>query len=289
MELPREQAQPNDWIQTASLRELTRQETAEFLLATRLEHEINTTDWIPQWKYLASTALRISLLVHEGDARDDKSYSTHVLRVATRIISHDHFNVRDDPRAIIIALLHDAVEDRPERLLDEPALDHSDKSPENLAKIRSQQHRALIMIGRCFGADIARGIKLVTNEVHDGSDSQDGRQARYRAKVISLLETNEKAALVKLSDFIDNCLGLEYNPDPIKRLKLAKKYKPLLPAMLDFVMSTPAITNYRDKLIDELFYANELCRQVIEADPRQLGEHVISIILPSPQPELTTL
>lgn len=262
---PLGQRQPDDWIYSATLRELTRQDSAEFLLAERMRYEIDSTDWDDEWKHKAHQALELALYCHSGDTRDDKSYVTHVLRVAARIMSRDHFALRDDPQTIIAALLHDVVEDRPETLLDELPLDHSDKSPANLALLRDQQHRALLVIEEMFGSETKEDVKRVSNEVHDdtGMLSQEQKHHRYQAKVTSVFERDGRAAIVKLSDFVDNCLGLKYNPDPIKRLKLARKYRPLIPTVRAFVASSPLRKDYKRHLIQELAVADSFCDEII--------------------------
>ncbi len=259
------QRRPDIMVYSATLRELTRQETAEFLLAERVRYEIDSTDWDDKRKHKAHQALELALYCHSGDTRDDKPYVTHVLRVAARIMSCDHFAIRDNPQIVIAALLHDVIEDRPETLLDELPLDHTDKSPAALAMLRDQQHRALLVVKEMFGPETTKDIKRVSNEVHDdtGTLSQIQKHHRYQAKVRQVFEQGGHPAIIKLSDFVDNCVGLKHNPDPRKRFKLAQKYQPLIPTVRDYVISSQLGQEYKQHLLDELAAADSYCSELI--------------------------
>lgn len=257
---------PETDIPTASLRELTRHEHAESLLIERLHYEIEGTDWSPRQKQLCDEALEIAQNCHAGMMRDDKSYLTHVLRVAIRIVSPRHFNYRHDPGALIVALLHDTVEDNTAAIIGESTLDKTDMSGANLSNQRDQRHRALQMITEQFNEGVANDVAAVSNDIYDKTDtSVEHRQTLYRAKVISVLERNGRAGLVKVSDFIDNCLGIEYNPSWQKRFKLARKYQPLLPAMRKYIVESTLNEPTKQDLLEELFYAHELCTVVIDS------------------------
>lgn len=244
------------------LRELTRHPEREAILLQRAFLEVDSTTWTDEQKErVKQTARDVVERYHKDDTRDDHTFATHVLRVANRIISRNHFNHCEDPNLIIASLLHDAVEDRPERLLDEQELAEID-----IEGRIAQQERALAVITEKYGQEVADMVAAVSNEIYDKSQfSEQERQERYRDHVITLMESDSNARYIKLSDFIDNCLGLEYNPDVGKRAKLARKYKPLLPCMLRFVLGSDLSDTVKQDIEAELIYANTLCSKIIES------------------------
>jgi hypothetical protein len=255
-----------DRIRHSTLRELThKKEGGEVALLERLNIEIDATDWTDEQKAKVKHVADLVVNVyHKGDTRDDNTYATHILRVACRILSSAHFNIRDDPDLIIAALLHDTIEDRPERLLGEQALDDEDMSKTGLIARQDQRDRALNLIGKLHGEHVASMVSDVSNPIYDKADlTTEERQELYREHVREVMNSDSPAKFIKLSDFIDNCLGLEYNKNgKIARNKLAHKYQPLLPDMLEFALSSGIHDAMKEKIVDELFYANELCNLV---------------------------
>lgn len=244
------------------LRELTRHPEREAILLQRAFLEVDSTTWTDEQKErVKQTARDVVERYHKDDTRDDHTFATHVLRVANRIISRNHFNHRDEPNLIIAALLHDVIEDRPERLLDEAELEESD-----ITGRIAQRKQALEAISTEYSPEVAGLVAAVSNEIYDKTRFTGlQRQERYRNHVIELMESSSDARYIKLSDFIDNCLGLEYNPDTDKRAKLARKYKPLLPCMLRFVLSSDLSDTVKQDIEAELIYANTLCSKIIES------------------------
>ncbi len=262
-------------ILNSSLRELT-QDGGERVLLERLHLEVDRTSWdYDQKERVKQLADTVVTKYHEGDTRDDNTYATHILRVACRILSGDHFAIRDNPDLIIAALLHDTIEDRPERLLDEEPLDQNDYSPENLAALQDQRDRALYVIKDAYGQNVTEMVEAVSNPIYDKTKlDQNQRQEFYRHHIRELMASESDARYIKLSDFIDNCLGLEFNPEKDSRYKLAQKYRPLLPNMLEYVINSDIHEVMKNKLETELFFALELCNKIIESDGevRLLGE-----------------
>lgn len=255
---------PDMDVTKLTLRELTR-EMGESGLLQRLDYEVETTDWTQeqknQVKHLAAMVVNV---YHAGDKRDDNTYATHILRVACRILSTQHFNLRQSPQMIIAALLHDTVEDHPERLINEDSLDEHDMSPTNLEARRLQRQRALEVVEQQYGASVAEMVDDVSNPIYDHTGlSTSERQTIYREHVTHVMSRELPARYIKLSDFIDNCLGLEYNEDERKKVKLAHKYKPLLPVMLEFVTDSTIEDDMRNRITQELFMANELCNDIL--------------------------
>lgn len=256
-----ELASGDDRIAHLSLRELTR-EGGEDLLLQRLTIEVEQTAWTREQKDdVLRLAEKVVTTFHAGDIRDDRTYATHVLRVACRILSQNHFNVRDDPELIMAALLHDVVEDHPERLLG-----LSDQ-PETLEEEIVMRQQALDSITDTYGARVAGMVHDASNPLYDKTGlSKAERQEQYRQHVRELMHGNSEARLIKLSDFIDNCLGLEYNPDVTKRYTLAHKYQDLIVDMRLYVRKSPLSINVQNDVQNDLFHAEILCEHVIEEE-----------------------
>lgn len=245
------------------LRELTR-EGGEGLLLERLYQEVLRTDWPDEIKTkVMALADDIVHIYHAGDRRDDKTYATHVLRVATRLISPDHFNLRDDPQLIIVALLHDIVEDRPERLIGEQGI--TDKS--DIEGRERQRAAALDTIQSMYGHDVAIQVQALSNHIIDPSTPIGERQQLYRKHVHELITRGGKERYVKLSDFIDNCLGLMHNPQPLLRQKLATKYMPLIPIMRIFVIGSDLSISVKNDVMLDLLHAEQLCQKYLISPP----------------------
>ncbi len=262
-----EHREDRDLTLYVSLRELTHIDSEDGL-KRRLFYEVEDTNWSETER---SRVYQLVDLVtdqyHYGDPRDDKTYATHVLRVTTRLLSVDHFNARQSPDMIIAALLHDVIEDRPERLLDELPLNKAEKSPENLTARRNQRARAIAVIAAQYGPSVANMVWQLSNGIYDSQDmTTDEKHRHYQAHVRHLLEQGGDTALIKLSDFVDNCLGLEFNPDEKHSLKLAAKYKPLIAPMFEFVYRSGLDDEIKAKLANELVYANEICNAILASE-----------------------
>src|ERR1017187_8948239 len=105
-------------------------------------------------------ALGLAARPHAADRRQREPYLNHVLRVATRIISHYH--VRDTD-VICATLLHDAVEDHA-----------ADLAPDG------GQQEALAALGGLFGPRVAELVGAVPNPAYEtGRDHHD----QYREHV----------------------------------------------------------------------------------------------------------
>jgi hypothetical protein len=92
-------------------------------------------------------ALGLAARLHAADRRQREPYVNHVLRVATRIISHYH--VRDTD-VVCAALLHDAVEDHA-----------ADLAP------GGGQQEALTVLAGLFGPRVAEFVGAVTNPAYE--------------------------------------------------------------------------------------------------------------------------
>jgi hypothetical protein len=156
-------------------------------------------------------ALDLAARLHAADRRQREPYLHHVLRVATRIISHYHVH---DADVVCAALLHDAVKD------------HAD----DLAPGGGQQE-ALTALAGLFGSRVAELVSAVTNPPYE---SGRDHHAQYREHVAASLETSPWTRVIKISDFTDNGIGLIHTTGP-RLSRLASKYAPLVPVLRDLI------------------------------------------------------
>lgn len=222
---------PTDDINTLSLHEVTKKYGEDGLRERLVNFVLDQEEWSDNDKRNVLAAEALALEAHSGDTRGELPYSTHFMRVALRISSPKHIGV-NDPSLMVAALLHDTVED------------HADFYSTNDASLdrAHTESQAIRFIGLAFGTDVKDIVYNVTNPPYPaGVSSREEKNAFYREHVVEVLETNERAGTIKLSDFIDNCVGLIHNEDPARAARLAIKYQPLIPHFKDFVANSTLI------------------------------------------------
>lgn len=225
-------------------------------LRKRLSYEISKAGWDDETREKLRFAEELAIEAHKYDTRGDHPYSTHFFRVATRILSWDHIDV-SDPDIIIAALLHDTVEDRAEYYME----------LSEFSGVLTLREHALRAIAEQFGERVARLVSAVTNpEVPPHITEREDRYEFYREHVREVLATDEEAGIIKLSDFIDNCVGLPHNESPALALKLAQKYSPLIPDFLRFIDESTLIpADRKQHLITQLMGAKAYCVKLLSA------------------------
>lgn len=176
-------------------------------------------------------ALQLAILGHK-DSRDYKGapYINHPLRVAIRLMRD--YDV-DDPHILAAALGHDLVEDEPKAVI-------SIINPEFcLETIEDQQHAqniALNSIGYAISRRSSELITSVTNAPSDPDLDKAKKNLVYLNNVGHKINSNFDTFLIKLSDFIDNGVGLHYGEDPEKSISVAQKYLPVYPTFAQAVV-----------------------------------------------------
>lgn len=235
------------------LHEITRQHSARGL-EERFQLEIDGLGLSQEDFDEVQFALRLALTLHAEDNRGQHPYSTHLLRVATRIITH--FEVKDKD-IIIAALLHDAVEDHAR------ALSAFRYSQDSTGSARTQE-LAVEVLSDLFNTRIASIVQAVTNPPFD---ERGDKNEHYRIHVVESMAANTDARIVKLSDFVDNYVGLIHNEDPIKARRLAGKYGPLSQSMRWYIVQddTPLNDRVKQRLLDQLDRADEYATSLLEA------------------------
>lgn len=142
----------------------------------------------PQRRQLTA-ALGLATDLHRHDRRIREPYLNHLLRVATRIISH--YEILDSDLTVA-ALLHDAVEDHAPELAGVPG-----SAPRTDEVVQA----AFAALAEQFGARSAGLVEAVTNPRYDPERDPDDQ---YREHVAASLDRNPWARVLKLSDFTDN-------------------------------------------------------------------------------------
>lgn len=192
---------------------------------------------------LLAGAIEHVVAAHRGQTRTDENgdptpYVLHPLRNTARLL-----NVGvTDLDTLIAELFHDTVEDVPDQLV--KALT-GDSVSEPLPALRA-----------AYGHDVARIVEAVTNPGEHSALPRTERNIAYVAHVTAEVRNDVRVALVKASDVLDNAGGLTAlagrNPAMAKRL--ARKYSPLIPVLIDAldINEVEAFTGDVDLLCAEL-------------------------------------
>jgi HD domain len=197
-------------------------------------------------------ALDLAARLHAADRRQREPYVNHLLRVATRIVSH--YGVRD-PDVICAALLHDAVEDHA-----------TDLAP------GGGRPAALAALAAQFGDRTARLVAAVTNPEHEPSRD---RNEEYREHVAASLAADPWARVIKASDFTDNGVGLIHSTGPSLG-RLADKYAPLVPVLRELIArpDTPLSDDAKARILGQLDRAAERFAAIRQDATLEPGERL---------------
>jgi (p)ppGpp synthase/HD superfamily hydrolase len=172
-------------------------------------------------------AMDLAAFLHRKQTRANRGdmprthYIEHPLRNALRLLRYGCL----DQGIIVAAVLHDVVEDC---LLEIFSLDDA-PTPTAWSGIQA----GLDFVRRSFGNDVECLVGAVTNPVPPGMDFRTRAQKRadYVSHVTRSIE-DPRAALLKLTDFVDNAAGLHHN-DVLTNSgmisHLSQKYLPLVP------------------------------------------------------------
>ena len=172
----------------------------------------------------------IMFLAHFGQKprSDGSPYINHPLEVAIAAIDRFH---EEDPAAIIAALLHDTVEDQPERLIM--------LLGETLHGVQDLNEKALRLLGAHFSPRTSEIVSHLTNPDYDELATRaqlagdpgslpEVKRRLYREHFFAILDTDPQAFLIKLADFCDNALRVPFLPWSAQKQKLLAKYGPVL-------------------------------------------------------------
>lgn len=178
-----------------------------------------------------------ALSLHGAQARrpSGETYGNHLLRVAARIVND--FGLLDK-ELLIAALYHDAVEDQLANLC-------GDETP--------SREKAYEILATHYGARVSKAVEGVTNpEELKGRQDRELRNQLYVAHVIEECTNNHDCFVIKLSDFFDNAMRMQYNLDPAAKARGARKYGPLFDYFVDYLLRREVKISHvrRAELID---------------------------------------
>jgi len=127
----------------------------------------------------------------------------------------------EDIEVLAAALLHDSVEDQPERLAG--AVDGYGSGQPRVA--------ALARLAADFGSRTAALVSAVTNPEYAPGRTRD---EQYLEHLVESLSRSPWARVIKASDFTDNGVGV-IHLDGRRATRLARKYRPLVPVLRELV------------------------------------------------------
>lgn len=219
-------------------------------------------------------ALSLMLDIHRvQQSRPDSSpYIEHPLAVAGGVLDA---MAHKDPDLVIAALLHDAVEDQEEKLVqkattEERAAHHNNKQEIALAVIERYTHSRRVR-------DLVVGLTnpdfhelLAKKGVQRGTDAAS-QQAYTQAKNTLYAEHVREAikdpdvALIKLFDFSTNVLSLAGVPNEATRKRYTQKYETVIGDIIDRLRDTSRPLNIlpekREALLVSLIAARSIMQE----------------------------
>lgn len=159
-------------------------------------------------------ALTLASVLHSKQRRRNRGihsrtpYIEHPLRASLRLLRS---GVKD-PATVIIAVLHDTLEDG--SLLFETMMKQAPSSDEATAR-----EGLATYLTQVFGKEVAEGVSSVTNPVQTPAEKRDetlqDKTRAYVAHVAQEVKDNPRALLVKcVGDFFDNAGSLQHTDLP---------------------------------------------------------------------------
>lgn len=204
-----------------------------------------------------SQLIRITTFLHFGQRRRNRGkhastpYIEHPLRVATRLV---RAGIKE-PVIIKAAVLHDTIEDGSKIFSENFGGNHTDEN-------EARKELAAFLV-KNFGKETVDLVWGLTNEIPETNTTavnipltRRQKYETYLQKVKEEIADNDKVAVVKCSDFMDNAGSLHHTDLP-KYEKVtfnqACKYKPLCEVIKNNIERNPHIPENTKKVwIDRL-------------------------------------
>lgn len=165
-------------------------------------------------------AIELTVELHANQRRkNNEPYMHHIVRVTRRLV--DEYEV-SNVDVIMVALLHDAVEDHTEGLCD-------------LAGLPVSRSNALSYLSGRFGNQVSALVKDLSNPESKGKVPEEEWKMIYAKHVEDMIDKHPDLLCVKLSDFTENALKLYEITDLNERVRLSKKYLPTMRVFLERV------------------------------------------------------
>ena len=222
-----------DPLQKSSLKTLTPFELEEVLLAEA--EEAGIVDLRP-----IEEAMNFAISLHRGQVRSaapwevPPPYISHPLRNAIRLL---RWGVKD-PVVILVAILHDTVEDGTRNFCENIQVPYEGEA----------KSRVLILahLKNIFGAEVAIAVEKISNPLIPykirSAMSEDEKVDSYKAHVASSIADDLVVFLCKISDFQDNAAGLyhvAFAHRELQNKKQANKYMKTLPVFHEELRRNP--------------------------------------------------
>lgn len=184
-------------------------------------------------------ALCLASYLHRNDTRANRAnlprdtYITHPLRNTLRLVRYGC----KDINILISSILHDTVEDHAEALVTDVL---SGLEPEDEAEARLF---AYSYYADSFGDVVAHIVKAVSNPLLPPEMSKAEKRIYYAGHLDEILDDPD-VFLVKVSDIVDNAVGLYHNtgsPGMVKHL--SQKYLAVLPLFFSRLENETFVTS----------------------------------------------
>lgn len=175
-------------------------------------------------------AIELAAHLHDGQTRANRAnlprtpYIEHPLRNAVRIL---RWGVKDQD-IVIASILHDTVEDCAKKIYE---IVHGVKAPKDISE-EELREVSITFIAEIFSAEVARIVLAVSNDILPLGTTREARYGIYLNHVRDVIRGDIAVFIVKLSDFVDNAVGLYHNDFGANREKIvgmATKYLPVVP------------------------------------------------------------
>ena len=194
-------------------------------------HELDAT-FEGQERHDVEEALWLMCEIHvdQKDRSDGTPYPEHPLDVARNVL---RASATADSELVIAGLLHDSVEDQAAKL--------ASKLGENSGP--DIEATALRYLEVRFGSRVARIVSALSNPdfekelVTRGQEAtKENKNKLYAAHVEEAIEDPD-VLLIKLFDFASNALSLDGVIDPVIKMKLTRKYAPVIAIFINRLQS----------------------------------------------------
>jgi (p)ppGpp synthase/HD superfamily hydrolase len=221
---------------------------------------------------MVEDAIRLAAYLHRNDIRQARgknltdNYINHPLRNTLRLMRLGVY----DTDVIVACILHDTVEDHPKdivkNLSGENYKDFEDSSVASRMQLRSW---ALSYIADIFNPEVARIVEKVSNLPLERGLSKELKREEYIKHVTEVITDDPHVFLVKVSDFIDNAVGLYHTQsNPAMVQHLSRKYLPLISVFKEQLMKLdfPLSSGSRNRIMRQLEDGEKRLTEMMVAD-----------------------
>jgi (p)ppGpp synthase/HD superfamily hydrolase len=228
------------------------------MLAYELSRETDRVISDPEGREMVTSAAMLATHLHRNQTRRVRRdlprvpYIEHPLRNALRLIRWGR--ATEDAARIVMALLHDVVEDCAQEILTDFAIPAGIGEDVDVDAPADVQNAAIDWLKVAYGDRVGRAVALVTNKPFI---TREEYQAHIECLAYLAMNSYDRvpcdALIVKASDLMDNAGSLRHqlaageHPQTVQRL--AEKYLPALRPVIDACCSISDMT-VADHLID---------------------------------------